>query len=76
KETAIKQQFQQSAYQQTTTGFVKVLPAGESLYYFFKSEVPAFRQLGELRMRGKLRELYLDAQHDQPTIEVAEGDSW
>lgn len=76
KETAIKQQFQQFAYQQTTTGFEKVLPAGESLYYFFKSEVPAFRQLGEVRMGRKLRELYLDAQHHQPTIEVAEGDSW
>ena len=76
KETAIKQQFQQFAYQQTTTGFEKVLPAGESLYYFFKAEVPAFRQLGEVRMGRKLRELYLDAQHHQPTIEVAEGDSW
>ncbi len=27
-------------------------------------------------MGRKLRELYLDAQHHQPTIEVAEGDSW
>ena len=27
----------------------------ESLYYFFKAEVPAFRQLGEVRMGRKLR---------------------
>lgn len=76
KEAQITQQFQKLGYQTTATGFEKNLPAGEALYYFFKAEIPSFRQLGEVRMGRKLRELFLDAQHHQPTIEVSEGDSW
>ncbi|MBO0423334.1 DEAD/DEAH box helicase [Enterococcus plantarum] len=76
KEQEIIEQLMAFGYQKTTDGYEKTLPAGERLYYFFKAEVPTFRHLGEVRMGKKLRELYLDAAHHQPLIEVSDSDSW
>jgi len=76
KEQEILEQLAAFGYQKTADGYEKVLPAGERLYYFFKAEVPTFRRLGEVRMGKKLRELYLDAAHHQPLIEVSDSDSW
>lgn len=76
QEALIIQQLQQFGYREMATGFEKALPKGEALYYFFKAEIPAFRQLGEVKMGRKLRELFLDAQQHQPTIEVSQEDSW
>lgn len=75
-EQKILDQLTKFGYKKVTTGYEKDLPTGERLYYFFKAEIPAFRQLGEVRMGKKLRELFLDAQHHQPTIEVSDSDSW
>ena len=43
---------------------------------FFTREIPLLRQLGEVRIGKKLRELYLDAQQHRPTIEIEENGSW
>lgn len=42
----------------------------------FTREIPLLRQLGEVRIGKKLRELYLDAQQHRPTIEIEENGSW
>ena len=63
-------------YRNNDTGYEKELPAGELLYYFFKAEIPTFRKMGEVMMGKKLRELFLDAQQHQPTIEISDSDSW
>ncbi|GGC77282.1 DEAD/DEAH box helicase [Enterococcus wangshanyuanii] len=76
KEQEILEQLSTFGYQKSVDAYEKPLPAGERLYYFFKAEIPAFRQLGEVRMGKKLRELFLDAQHHQPMIEVSDSDSW
>jgi SNF2 family DNA or RNA helicase len=76
KEQDVLEQLATFGYQKNSTGYEKPLPAGERLYYFFKAEIPAFRRLGEVRMGKKLRELFLDAQHHQPMIEVSDSDSW
>lgn len=76
KEQAILEQLTAFGYQKDSVGYEKTLPIGERLYYFFKAEVPTFRRLGEVRMGKKLRELYLDAAHHQPMIEVSDSDSW
>lgn len=76
QEQAVEKQLLDFGYKKTATGYDKDLPVAERLYYFFKAEVPAFRQLGDVRMGRKLRELFLDAQHHQPTIEVSDADSW
>lgn len=76
REQLVEQQLLDFGYKKTATGYEKELPVGERLYYFFKAEIPAFRQLGDVRMGRKLRELFLDAQHHQPTIEVSDADSW
>ncbi|MEI5995147.1 DEAD/DEAH box helicase [Candidatus Enterococcus mansonii] len=76
KEQEILDQLAKFGYKQEVSGFEKSLPAGERLYYFFKAEIPTFRRLGDVRMGKKLRELFLDAQHHQPLIEVSDSDSW
>lgn len=76
KEQKILEQLTAFGYRKTTAGYEKKLPAGEKLYYFFKEEIPTFRQLGEVRIGKKLRELYLDAAHHQPLIEVSDSDTW
>ena len=42
----------------------------------FTREIPVLRQLGEVRIGKKLRELYLDAQHHRPEIVIEENGSW
>ncbi|MBL1229762.1 DEAD/DEAH box helicase [Enterococcus sp. BWB1-3] len=76
KETAAVELLKQLSYTENETGFERRLPSGERLYYFFKVEIPLFRKLGEVLMGKKLRELYLDAQSHQPTIEITDADSW
>lgn len=68
--------FKMYHYQENETGYERVLPAGEELYAFFRTELAVFRQFGEVRIGKKLRELYLDAQKHQPQIEVTETGSW
>ncbi|MEW3487565.1 DEAD/DEAH box helicase, partial [Enterococcus entomosocium] len=48
----------------------------DRLYTFFTREIPVLRQLGEVRIGKKLRELYLDAQHHRPEIVIEENGSW
>ena len=63
-------------YQKSTKNWFKALPEGEELFAFFTREIPLLRQLGEVRIGKKLRELYLDAQQHRPTIEIEENGSW
>lgn len=63
-------------YQRNDTGYERLLPTGEELYTFFRTELAVFRQFGEVRLGKKLRELYLDAYRHQPKIEVEETSSW
>ncbi|OQO70660.1 Snf2 family helicase [Enterococcus villorum] len=63
-------------YRKNETGYERVLPKGEELYAFFRTELAVFRQFGEVRLGKKLRELYLDAHRHQPKIEVEETNSW
>lgn len=63
-------------YEKNESGFDKTIPQKKSLYVFFKQEIPNLRKLGEVKMGKKLRELFLDAQTHQPTIEVSDADSW
>ncbi len=63
-------------YKKNETGYERILPSGEELYAFFRTELAVFRQFGEVRLGKKLRELYLDAQRHQPKIEVEETSSW
>ena len=51
KETAIKQHFNSLPISKQPQA-LKSLTCWESLYYFFKAEVPAFRQLGEVGWDG------------------------
>lgn len=76
QEQAIFQLVQQLGYQPTAEGFEKHLPTGESLYAFFKQEIPLLKKQGEVFLGNKLRELYLDAQAFQPSIAVTEDQSW
>ncbi|MGM0123287.1 hypothetical protein IGI37_000653 [Enterococcus sp. AZ194] len=64
------------SYKKNATGFEKILPVGERLYAFFTTELTVFRHHAEVKLGKKLRELYLDAQHFQPQIEVNEDGSW
>ena len=63
-------------YQASSKNWQKNLPIGEQLYAFFTREIPVLRQLGEVRIGKKLRELYLDAQHHRPEIVIEENGSW
>ena len=76
KEQEIFELAKKFSYKENASGFEKVLPAGEQLYYFFKAEIPTFRRFGEVHMGKKLRELFLDAQLHRPTIQVSDSDSW
>ncbi|WP_086349133.1 DEAD/DEAH box helicase [Candidatus Enterococcus clewellii] len=76
KESVVTKLLEKYSYTEKETGYGKLLPSGERLYYFFKVEIPAFQKLGEVLMGKKLRELYLDAKSHQPTIEVSDSDSW
>ena len=76
KEDEIHSLLKQFNYREIAEGYEKELPIGERLYYFFKAEIPTFRKLGEVMMGKKLRDLFLDAQQYQPTIEVSSSDSW
>ncbi|KAF1296385.1 Snf2 family helicase [Enterococcus sp. JM4C] len=64
------------SYKKNATGFEKNLPAGERLYAFFTTELMVYRRHAEVKVGKKLRELYLDAQHYQPQIEVKDDGSW
>lgn len=64
------------SYKKNSTGFEKPLPTGERLYAFFTKELTVFRHHADVKIGKKLRELYLDAQHYQPQIEVSEDGSW
>ena len=68
--------FKMYRYQRNDTGYERLLPTGEELYTFFRTELAVFRQFGEVRLGKKLRELYLDAHRHQPKIEVEETSSW
>ncbi|MGX7174248.1 DEAD/DEAH box helicase [Enterococcus ratti] len=68
--------FKMYRYHENETGYERLLPTGEELYVFFRTELAVFRQFGEVRLGKKLRELYLDAQRHQPKIEVKETSSW
>ncbi|MFQ7235708.1 MAG: SNF2-related protein, partial [Enterococcus hulanensis] len=48
----------------------------DNLYYFFKVEVEEFRRYAEVRMGKKLRQLFLDGEEFQPTLEVNQEGSW
>ncbi|MGX2945213.1 SNF2 helicase associated domain-containing protein [Enterococcus alishanensis] len=68
--------FNQFRYTKIDTGFEKKIPTKENLYYFFKIEIEAFRRLAEVKMGKKLRQLFLDGDEYQPTIEVDQGGTW
>jgi hypothetical protein len=76
QEKRIEQVVEQMKYQKSSKNWFKELPTGEELFVFFTREIPLLRQLGEVRIGKKLRELYLDAQQHRPTIEIAENGSW
>lgn len=76
KETRAKQLLQQLAFNETTIGWSKPIPKGESLYHFFTKELPVLRQMGSVKIGKRLRELYLDAHRVQPQIQVSESGSW
>lgn len=60
----------------TETGFEKPIPQKEALFRFFASEIPYLREMGDVRMGKKLRELYLDGRFVTPEISVDEESSW
>ncbi len=62
-------------YQASTKNWQKAYLRGTTLYLFTR-EIPVLRQLGEVRIGKKLRELYLDAQHHRPEIVIEENGSW
>ncbi len=68
--------FEKYQYKAIETGFEKPIPTQEGLYRFFRVEVNAFRQLAEVKMGKKLRQLFLDGQEFQPTLEVDQKGSW
>lgn len=76
KEKQILDLFTTYRYQKIDTGFEKKLPIKDNLYYFFKVEVEEFRRYAEVRMGKKLRQLFLDGEEFQPTIEVDQEGSW
>lgn len=76
REKLLTDTFLKLGFTETPIGFTKPIPKEEALYRFFTKEVPMFRRLGVVQMGKKLRSLFLDAQHFQPTIEVRESDSW
>ena len=65
-----------TAIKKIDTGFEKKLPVKDNLYYFFKVEVEEFRRYAEVRMGKKLRQLFLDGEEFQPTLEVNQEGSW
>ncbi|GAA3021977.1 DEAD/DEAH box helicase [Tetragenococcus solitarius] len=76
KERQAKAVVEQLGFKQTKTGWHKPIPKGEELYRFFNQELHYMRQLGEIYMGKKLRELYLDGQKYKPRINVSESGSW
>ena len=76
KEKQILDLFDTYRYQKIDTGFEKKLPVKENLYYFFKVEIEEFRRYAEVRMGKKLRQLFLDGEEFQPTLEVNQEGSW
>lgn len=67
---------EQLGFKQTERGWNKSIPKGEELYRFFNQELYYMRQLGEIYLGKKLRELYLDGQQHKPHINVSESGSW
>ncbi|GBD68774.1 DEAD/DEAH box helicase [Tetragenococcus halophilus] len=76
RERQAKAVVEQLGFKQTETGWHKKIPKGEELYRFFNQELYYMRQLGEIYMGKKLRELYLDGQKYKPHINVSESGSW
>ncbi|HLQ41147.1 MAG TPA: SNF2 helicase associated domain-containing protein [Tetragenococcus sp.] len=67
---------EQLGYSASETGWHKPIPQKEALYRFFNQELNYLRQLGEIYLGKRLRELFLDGQKFQPHIEVSEAGSW
>ncbi|WP_427813056.1 SNF2 helicase associated domain-containing protein [Enterococcus sp. 22-H-5-01] len=76
KEKQILDLFDTYRYQKIDTGFEKKIPVKDNLYYFFKVEVEEFRRFAKVRMGKKLRQLFLDGEEFQPTIEIDQHGSW
>ncbi len=76
KEQQLLKLFEKFHYQPIETGFEKTIPTQDGLYHFFRVEVNAFRLLAEVKMGKKLRQLFLDGQEFQPTLEVDQKGSW
>jgi SNF2 family DNA or RNA helicase len=76
KEDRARHLLQQQGYEENEAGFVKNLPTGSDLYYFFTRELPTLQQLGTVKLGKKLRELYLDAHKIEPEVKVDSDGSW
>lgn len=76
KEERARHLLQQLGYRPNERGFEKELPTGIGIFDLFTKEVPALRQLGEVLMGKKLRELYLDAKNHPPQLTVDQSGSW
>lgn len=49
---------------------------GETIYHFFKSQLPALRSLGEVVLSEEVQAAYLEGAQYQPDLEVTDNDSW
>lgn len=76
KEERARHLLQQLGYRPNDRGFEKELPSGIGVFDLFTKEVPALRQIGEVLMGRKLRELYLDAKNHPPKLTVDQEGSW
>lgn len=76
KEERARHLLQQLGYRPNDRGFEKELPSGIGVFDLFTKEVPALRQIGEVLMGKKLRELYLDAKNHPPKLTVDQEGSW
>lgn len=76
KEERARHLLQQLGYRPNDRGFEKDLPSGIGVFDLFTKEVPALRQIGEVLMGRKLRELYLDAKNHPPKLTVDQEGSW
>ena len=49
---------------------------GETIYHFFKNQLPTLRSLGEVVLSEEVQAAYLEGAQYQPDLEVTDNDSW
>ena len=76
REQQARERMHKLGFVATETGYEKPIPQKEALFRFFTMEIPYLREMGDVRMGKKLRELYLDARFVTPEISVDEESSW